>query len=142
MTFRLVRPRTSRGTNPVFELKLLTTAQKTKYPVDAFIFVQQGLDSTVHGLHHEAEENPDPKLHHISGTQLCHGLRDFAIDQYGLMARTVLQRWSIHSCEDFGHIVFALVDASLMLKTDEDSIDDFIGVYDFSDAFTPKLSLK
>ena len=58
------------------------------------------------------------------------------------MARTVLQRWSIHSCEDFGHIVFALVDAGLMLKTDEDSIDDFIGAYDFSDAFTPNLSLK
>ena len=63
------------------------------------------------------------------------------IEQYGLMARTVLQRWGIHSCEDFGRIVFALVDAELMLKTDEDTIDNFIDVYNFTDAFAPTLTL-
>ena len=47
----------------------------------------------------------------------------------------MLGKWGINATEDFGRIVFALVDAGLLRKTDEDTIDDFRGVYDFRDAF-------
>ena len=118
------------------------TAESTKYPFDAFLFIQRGLDYAVRHIHGETN-TPDETTHrHISGDQLCHGLRNYAMDQYGLMARTVLQRWRINSCEDFGNIVFALVESGLMHKTDEDSIDDFIGVFDFNEAFTPNLQLS
>jgi len=69
----------------------------------------------------------------VSGQQLCLGLRDFAIKQYGLLAKTLLSRWNIKSTEDFGHIVYAMVDAGLMRKNDDDSLDDFRGVFDFDD---------
>lgn len=135
---------------------LIAVARTTKYPLDAFIFVQRGLDHTVRSIHGEpadATDGADEKAlvvqdpqsdkpsRHVTGRQLCTGLRDFAIEQYGLLARTVLRRWRINACEDFGHIVFAMVDAGMMNKTDEDSVQDFVDVFDFEAAFTAQLEL-
>lgn len=123
-------------------------AESTKYPVDAFIFLQKGLDHAVRGIHGDPPEDLDEDddeqtaSRHVSGRQLCHGLRDYAVEQYGLMARTVLARWRIFSCEDFGRIIFAMVDAGIMRKTDDDSIADFLDAYDFEDAFSPALQLS
>ena len=134
---------------PAVITSLPTIARNTKYPLDAFIFVQQGLDFAVRQIHGdieaEVDEKSDPEVlqgRHITGAQLCHGLRRYAIHQYGLMARTVLRRWRINSCEDLGRIVFAMVDAGLMRKTDNDTLRDFHGVFDFDEAFTPQLSLS
>lgn len=129
---------------------LTEIARNTRYPVEAFVFIQKGLDFTVRHLHGDlpdAAKNDeyDPREHperHVSGQQLCMGLRDFAIDQYGLLARSVLKRWGIRSSEDFGAIVFAMVEAGLMFKTDHDNLDDFRGVFDFADAFSPTLQLS
>jgi uncharacterized repeat protein (TIGR04138 family) len=135
---------------------LITVARETKYPLDAFHFVQRGLDFTVRRIHGEPPAPPpgaaaskgkgDPEVEvgnrHVSGHALCHGLRDFAIQEYGLLARTVLRRWHINCCEDFGKIVFAMVDANLMRKTDEDSIRDFVDVFDFNEAFAPGVQLS
>jgi uncharacterized repeat protein (TIGR04138 family) len=123
---------------------LATIARESKYPIDAFIFVQQGLDHTVRQIHGEVSDNANPAtMHsrHIDGAQLCHGLRYFAVHQYGLLARTVLKRWRITSCEDFGRIVFAMVDAQMMHKTDSDHLEDFMGVFAFDEAFAPQFSL-
>ncbi len=121
--------------------KLLKVAGKTRYPPVAFVFVQRGLDFTVRRVHGDPEETDPETSRHITGPQLCVGIRDFAIEEYGLMARTVLKQWGIVNCEDFGRIVFALVDAGMMHKTDEDRIDDFVNVFDFKDAFTTELTI-
>jgi uncharacterized repeat protein (TIGR04138 family) len=103
------------------------------YPAAAFQFVQAGLNHTVMGIHGPKD---DPKTNrHVSGQQLCEGLRDYALEQWGLLARTVLARWNITSTYDFGRIVFAMVDNGLMQKTDDDTIEDFRNVYDFRTAF-------
>lgn len=117
-------------------------AIKTKYPLEAFVFVKNGLDFTVRRVHGDPEKADPDASRHISGRQLCYGLRDYAVKQYGLLARTVMQRWSIHNSADFGHIVFAMVEAGEMAKTDDDTLEDFAGVYDFAEAFNPTLSLK
>ncbi len=120
--------------------ELQQAVKMTRYPVDAFAFVQRGLDFTVRREHGEPDAAVDPlqedsPSRHVSGTMLCEGLRDFAIQQYGLLAGTVLRRWRITRCEDFGHIVFAMVESGMMHKTQEDSIEDFIGVFSFREAF-------
>ncbi len=123
--------------------ELLRVVATTKYPLEAFIFVQRGLDYTVRGIHGDPEDQGEQSpTRHVSGQQLCNGLREFAVKQYGLLARTVLKRWQISSCEDFGHIVFAMVDAGLMHKSQGDTLRDFQGVFDFADAFSPQLSLN
>lgn len=127
------------------EVDLNAVARKTKYPLDAFIFIQRGLDFTVRRIHGQDKaddpETEECESRHVSGPQLCLGLRDFAVEQYGLMARSVLRRWNITSCEDFGQIVFAMVDSGLMRKTEGDRVEDFNHVFEFADAFAPSLSL-
>ena len=130
------------------DLDLAAIAKATRYPIDAFLFVQRGLDFTVTRLHGEVDDDEDlyepeefESSRHVSGQDLCMGLRDFAIKEYGLLARTVLRRWAINNCRDFGEIVFAMVDAGLMRKTDDDTIHDFNNVFDFASAFDPGLML-
>lgn len=107
------------------------------YPQEAFQFVREGLAHTARIVHGEGAENPVPggPERHVSGSQLCLGLRDFAIKQYGMLARTVLAHWGIHRTDDFGRIVFAMIDGGIMRKSDQDSIEHFQGVFDFDEAF-------
>jgi len=110
------------------------------YPQEAFQFVRDGLQHTVKMVFGEAAKasnaanEPD---RHVTGQQLCLGLRDYALVKYGLMARTVLGRWGISKTEDFGRIVFAMIDAGFMRKSDSDSLEDFQGVFEFEESFAP-----
>jgi uncharacterized repeat protein (TIGR04138 family) len=99
------------------------------YPLEAYEFVQQGLSYTVQKIHGPLSEAGTD--HHVSGQELCFGLRDFALEKWGMLAGLVLRRWSITSTLDFGRIVFTLVDYGMLRKTDEDSLEDFRGVFDF-----------
>lgn len=103
------------------------------YPREAYEFVHQGLAFTASRVH--GDGRPDPKPRHVSGQQLCEGLREYALAQWGLLARSVLRRWNVTATLDFGRIVFALIEAGQMQKTDEDSIDDFKNVFDFATGF-------
>jgi uncharacterized repeat protein (TIGR04138 family) len=109
------------------------------YPAEAYEFIQHGLSYTVQRIH-GADDNPKANRH-VSGPQLCEGLREFALHQYGLMARAVLRRWNLTCTLDFGRIVFALVEAGHMQKTDEDTLEDFKGVFDFRAAFDAKYRI-
>lgn len=72
---------------------------------------------------------------HISGQELAWACRDFALEQFGLTARTVLNHWGIESTADIGRIVYVLIDVGLLIKQPEDKIEDFDQVYDFVEAF-------
>ena len=54
-----------------------------------------------------------------------------------MMASTVLESWNIHRTDDFGRIVFAMIEHGVMSKTPQDSPADFRGVFDFDEAFAP-----
>lgn len=87
------------------------------------------------GQRRARKQLPEENSRHVSGQQLCEGLRMYAIEQWGMMAGTVLQRWNLRGTIDFGRIVFALVDGGLMHKTERDRLDDFRDIYDFDRAF-------
>jgi uncharacterized repeat protein (TIGR04138 family) len=97
-----------------------------RYQETAYLFV-------LSALHYVIERLPEPR--HISGRELAGGVRDLAIDRFGPMARTVLEHWGIAATMDVGEIVFALVDCGILLRQDEDSLDDFLDVFAFDDAF-------
>jgi len=98
---------------------------------DAYHFVREGLDYTQQAI--SKQENGT--VRHISGQELLGGMRAHAIEQYGPMAFTVLKEWGVKRCEDFGAIVFNMVEHELLAKTEDDSLDDFTGGYDFEEAF-------
>lgn len=102
-----------------------------RYNRETYYFVREGLDYTVKLLKHEQRRGP----RHVSGQELLHGLRRYALDQFGPMAKTVLDHWGVRRCEDFGAIVFRLVDKGVLGKTDQDRPEDFSGGYDFDEAF-------
>ena len=101
-------------------------ARNERYPLDAYSFLMAALNYTVEKL---------PEKRHVAGKELLEGIREYTLEQFGPMARTVLSHWCIHSTLDFGHIVFALVDAGILRKQPEDKIEDFANGYDFKTAF-------
>lgn len=72
---------------------------------------------------------------HVSGQQLLEGIREYALDQYGPMTMTLLEQWGVNACEDFGEIVFNLVEHGVFGKTESDQKQDFSQGYDFRNAF-------
>ena len=106
-------------------------ARDPRYHRDAYNFLREALDHTQKSVTKAAKGEP----RHVSGQELLDGIRQFALTQYGPMALTVLEEWGVRRCEDFGEIVFSLVEVNLLSKTDEDSRDHFKGAYDFREAF-------
>ena len=72
---------------------------------------------------------------HVTGEELARACRDFAIEQYGLLSRTVLEHWGVRATDDIGRMVFTLIDAGLLKAQDGDRMEDFRGVFAFADAF-------
>jgi uncharacterized repeat protein (TIGR04138 family) len=99
------------------------------YPLEAYDFVQRGLAYTVTKVYGTSNETGLGR--HVSGQQLCEGLRVYAQRQWGFMARLVLERWNITSTLDFGRIVFTMVEHQMLATTEQDTIEDFRNVYDF-----------
>jgi uncharacterized repeat protein (TIGR04138 family) len=96
------------------------------YHETAYLFILSALQFTIDGL-------GEPR--HITGRELAEGCRDLALERWGLMARSVLEYWGIHSTRDLGEIVFALVECGVLVKREEDCIEDFHAVYDFEQVF-------
>ena len=97
-----------------------------RYSEAAYAFVRAGLDFTVRRL---------KKPRHVSGQELLEGLRELALAEFGPMTQTTLAEWGITCTEDFGEIVFNMVETGLLGKTEEDSRADFARGYDFDKAF-------
>jgi uncharacterized repeat protein (TIGR04138 family) len=101
-------------------------AKNPRYDGKAYLFLLSSLQTVLDRL-----ENP----RHISGRELAAGVRDLALERFGPLARTVLEHWGIHSTEDLGEIVFALVECGILIKQDDDRREDFQGVFSFEEAF-------
>ena len=102
-----------------------------RYAPEAYFFLREALDFTIKLL-----KKPDKgPARHISGAELLDGIRQFALQEFGPLALRVLTHWGIRRCEDFGEIVFNLVDSGVLGKTEEDRREDFAGGYTFDQAF-------
>ena len=106
-------------------------AKDPRYHRDAYLFLREALDHTQKNVGRPKKG----EIRHVSGQELLSGIRDCALQQFGPMTLTVLEEWGIKRCEDFGEIVFNMVESGLLAKTDKDSRDDFKPGYDFHEAF-------
>jgi len=101
-------------------------ARDPRYKPEAYVFVHDAMGHTWARL---------DQRRHVTGRELLDGIKDLALKRYGPMARAVLNSWGIRTTDDFGAIVFNLVDAGALSKTEEDHIEDFHSVYDFEETF-------
>lgn len=103
----------------------------SRYQPEAYAFLIEALDVTLKTLF---KENPE-RAKHLSGKELMEGIRQHALAEFGPMTYTVFNEWGLHATEDFGEIVFHLVEAGRLGKTETDSKQDFKDLFTFEDAF-------
>ena len=111
-----------------------------RYHRDAYLFVFEALRFAQQQLGlgrgvADEESGSTEEERHVSGQQLCHAIRQYAVKQYGALAKCVLNHWGIQSTGDFGELVFNLIAIGQMRKTDSDRREDFDNVYEFHEAF-------
>ena len=104
-------------------------ARDSRYAKDAYKFVQDGMTKAMKTFWQPGKPS------HISAAQLLESLRELALESFGKRAKARLNNWGIFKCEDFGEIVFNLVEVRLLTKRTEDTKRDFQGGYDFETAF-------
>ncbi|MGC3958282.1 MAG: hypothetical protein QM813_10185 [Verrucomicrobiota bacterium] len=109
----------------------LVLAKDARYQRDAYHFLKDALDHTQKQVVRQKRE----EMRHVSGQELLEGIRDYALSQFGPMTKMVFEEWGIKRCEDFGEIVFNMVEIGLLGKTEKDSREDFANGYSFDDAF-------
>jgi len=116
------------------EEKLANLLRKdTRFRREAYQFVQEALEFTRRKL---------TRRGHVTGRELAEGVRDLALERFGLLAQTVLHQWGIRSTGHIGDIVYNMIDARIMVKQDSDSREDFDNVYDFESAFQAEFKME
>jgi len=119
-----------------------------RYTLEAYAFIFEalqyahdvlgmGAERPTERLPGAAEEGKEPAgpQRHVTGQELCEAIRQYSLEMYGYMSKTVLNSWGIHTTGDFGEIVFNLIKIGKMRKTPDDCREDFENVYDFDEAF-------
>ena len=112
-----------------------TATPRLRFHPTAYQFVFAALRQAQQQLGRAAARGGEEDGAHISGQELLSGVRTLAIEQFGLLTVTVFRHWGVRSTEDFGRIVFELIERGEMRKTDRDNIGDFVAVYDFDEVF-------
>jgi uncharacterized repeat protein (TIGR04138 family) len=97
-----------------------------RYPPGAYLLVFEGLELALSRL---------SSRRHVAPRELVEGIRDAAIDQWGLLARTVLETWNVRTTSDMGDLVFNLIGRGLLVAGDEDQRTQFDDLFDFREGF-------
>jgi uncharacterized repeat protein (TIGR04138 family) len=110
----------------------LSSKSSGSYHPLAYKFVFTALRFTQEQL---GRDKASEKTGHISGTELLEGIRKLGLQHFGMLCPIVFRRWGIQSTQDFGRIVFHMIESGDMRKTQDDSLEEFLGVYDFTRVF-------
>jgi uncharacterized repeat protein (TIGR04138 family) len=115
-------------------------AKDSRYHRDAYLFLRDALDHTRKMLEKEHKVEKPAKRStaqekHVTGQELLAGIRELALEMFGPMAMTVFEEWGVHNCQDFGEMVFIMVENRLLKKTEKDTRADFENGYDFHETF-------
>jgi len=119
--------------------------QDQRYHLEAYQFVRDALAYAQKVMKMPATKDDASEAkqdHHLTGQQLCQAIREFALEQYGFMAKTVLNSWGIHTTSDFGEIVYNLIRIKEMRKSKTDHREDFDDQFEFDVAFEPRFELS
>lgn len=79
---------------------------------------------------------------HVTGQDLSRAVKEFALVQYGYMARPVLHELGINRTDDIGRIVYNLIEIGFMKKTASDRVEDFENVFDLAEELDRGFQFK
>jgi uncharacterized repeat protein (TIGR04138 family) len=107
-----------------------------RYPLEAYIFVLEALDFTIYM---QGTTGGALTSSHITPTELLSGIERYAIEEFGSMAPYTFNSWGVTDTVDFGTLVFDMVAAGLLNKTESDKRSDFADGFDFKQAFVNNI---
>jgi uncharacterized repeat protein (TIGR04138 family) len=117
-----------------------------RYKLDAYSFIREALGYAHHQLEMgEPEEIADEsgeQERHLTGQQLCEAIRQYALEQFGLLTLNVLESWGVNTTGDFGEIVYNMIRIGLMKQSDHDRREDFNDVYEFQEVFKNEFEIN
>ncbi|NJM36589.1 MAG: hypothetical protein HC845_01235 [Akkermansiaceae bacterium] len=114
-----------------FEQSVVSILKRDKrFDPHAYFFLKDALDFTLKRI---AESNGG-QARHVSGPELLEGYRDFALEQFGPMASTLMAEWSVQKCQDVGDMVFQLIEEQVFGKQDSDKQEDFSEIFNFQES--------
>lgn len=105
----------------------------SRYRPEAYFFVRDALTAAAP----VSAGSRRPKARHVSAGELLKSCRDVAVEEYGPLARVVLEEWGIRSSADVGQVVFALIEAGVFGKREEDRLEDFENAPDLAAELDP-----
>ena len=121
--------------------KILTLVRDDpRFAYEAYEFVCEAVSHTQDRLGRGGGPDEDDDRH-VSGGELLRGACDLAVREFGLMAPVVFRRWGVRTSDDVGELVFRLIGAGRLSKSDEDDPDDFRGVLDLDRTLTEGFEL-
>jgi len=121
--------------DPEFSEKVAVICKSdARFDPKAYEFVRVGLNHTAEELK-KRDAARARRSHHVTPPELLNGLRGYALEQFGPMAKTILNAWGVRRSRDFGEIVFNLIEHKVFSKTETDRLEDFDALYDFDEAF-------
>ena len=109
--------------------ELIDSKRDIRYRIGGYEFILNGMEFYLTSI---------GEKRHVTGQELTHGLLLFALKQFGPIARTVLRYWGIIKTEDFGNIVFNMIDIGIMSKQTDDLLEHFHNIIDIDYFFNQK----
>jgi uncharacterized repeat protein (TIGR04138 family) len=118
------------------------TRDDPRYAYEAYEFVCDAVSYTQEMLGRSPREEDDPDAdYHVSGEELVRGACELAVLEFGMMAPVVFRQWGIRKTDDLGNIVFNLIRAERLSKSDRDGPEDFHDLFDLNKALAEGFEL-
>lgn len=118
------------------------TRQDPRYAYEAYDFACEAVTYTQQLLGRCSDEDSDEEVdHHVSGAELLRGACALAVRDFGMMAPIVFKLWGIHSTDDFGELVFALIRVEKLSKSEQDDPEDFHDLFDLDQELSSGFEL-
>lgn len=127
-----------------FDLSIDRILKKnTLFQREAYYFLNNALGKALAPKNEKQKNKPQE---HIRANTLVYALKDLALEEYGPLAKLVLENWGIKNTSDIGTIVYLLIEEGIWSKTEEDKQSDFDGIMDFNESllapFLPVIQEK
>jgi uncharacterized repeat protein (TIGR04138 family) len=132
------------------DLQILQLCREdARFAYEAYEFVCEAVTYTQDRLGRvpNRHEQPEPRRkqqsdeNHVSGAELLRGTCELAIREFGMMAPVVFKQWGVKTTDDVGEIVFKLIKAQRLSKSDRDDLGDFHNLFDLHQALADGFAL-
>ena len=108
-----------------------------RFTIETSRFIQQALDyaAVISAVEESGTGDDEFVVHnegHVTGRDLCYAVAEYAVREYGYLAKGVLAQLGLRKTGDLGDAVYNLVRVGLMSQSDDDKREDFDDVFDLA----------